>query len=251
MPASNQFEQYYYEAKGNKWFHYFAVFCRITLALGFIPSGIVKVTGERFASGLSVNHPLGHYLEALYYTGYYYTFIGIAQLVIALLLLFPRTALLGALMYFPIILNICILAYAVRFEGTRITTLMVLANLFLLCWDYDRIKPILPLKNVSADYPAREKPWSNKFPSLFFGCVVAMIAIVIGLNQFMYDIRPGNSMIECTNGCPDNGSPKACEVFCDCIHNQGKPLKKCLEAYEQAKASEKNENLNTRTGQQK
>lgn len=133
MNISRRLNQVYYEAKGNKWFHYFAVFCRVMLALGFIPSGIVKVMGERFASGLSVNHPLGHYLEALHHTGYYYTFIGISQLIIALLLLIPRTALLGALMYFPIILNICILAYAVRFEGTRITTLMVLANLYLLC----------------------------------------------------------------------------------------------------------------------
>src|SRR5580765_5705190 len=90
----------YYEAKGNKWFHYFAVFCRIMLALGFIISGLVKVRGERFASGLSINNPMGHYLEALHHTEYYYTFIGISQLLIAILLLIPRTALLGALMCF-------------------------------------------------------------------------------------------------------------------------------------------------------
>ena len=105
----------YYEAKGNKWFHYFAVFCRIVLALAFIISAIVKLRGERFAAGLPVNNPMGHYLEALYYTEYYYTFIGVGQLFIALLLLIPRTAPLGALMYFPVILNICILTYAVRF----------------------------------------------------------------------------------------------------------------------------------------
>ena len=129
MSAPGRLNQMYYEAKGNKWFHYFAVFCRIMLALAFIISGVVKINGERFASGLSVNNPMGHYLEALYRTDYYYTFIGISQLLIALLLLIPRTAILGALMYFPVILNICILAYATRFEGTRITTIMVLANL--------------------------------------------------------------------------------------------------------------------------
>src|SRR4029079_13521780 len=144
------FEQFYAEAKGNKWFLYFAVFCRVALALGFIPSGIVKVSGERF-TGLPSNHPLGHYFDALYQTGYYYTFIGVAQLAIALLLIIPRTALLGAILYFPLILNICILAYATRFEGTRITTLMLLANLFLLCWDYDRLKHILPFKQSDTD----------------------------------------------------------------------------------------------------
>jgi uncharacterized membrane protein YphA (DoxX/SURF4 family) len=238
MAISRRLNHVYCEAKGNKWFHYFAVFCRITLALGFIPSGFVKVMGERFTA-LSTNHPLGHYLEALYYTGYYYTFIGISQLVIALLLLIPRTALLGALMYFPIILNICILAYAVRFEGTRITTLMLLANLYLLCWDYDRIKYILPFKQVKEDYSARKRPLSNKFPFLFFACVFAMVAAVIIINQFLYDIRPGNSLIECTNGCAGDSDPKACEKFCDCIHNHGKPLHECLSEYNKAKAKAK------------
>ena len=235
MTISGRLNHVYHEAKGNRWFHYFAVFCRIILALGFIPSGLVKVMGERFASGLSIHHPLGHYLDALFHTEYYYTFIGISQWVIALLLLIPRTALLGALMYFPVILNICILTYAVRFEGTRITTLMVLANLFLLCWDYDRIKHILPFKQVKEDSSAETKPLSNKFPLWFFGCVFGMIVTVIVVNQFLFNIRPGNSLIECTNGCPGDGSPKACEDFCDCIHNQGKPLGECLTGYNKAR----------------
>jgi uncharacterized membrane protein YphA (DoxX/SURF4 family) len=241
MNITSRLNHAYYEAKANKWFHYFAIFCRIALALGFIPSGIVKIMGERFASGLSNNHPLGHYLEALHNTEYYYTFIGIAQLAIAVLLLIPRTALLGALMYFPIILNICVLAYAVRFEGTRITTFMVLANLYLLCWDYDRIKYILPFKKGKEDdHAAIKRPLTKKFPFVFFGCVFAIIAAVIVINQVLYDIRPGNSLIECTNGCPGNSSPKACEEFYDCIHNQGKTLHECLAVYEKAKGSNQN-----------
>ncbi|GAB3695918.1 hypothetical protein GCM10027592_18310 [Spirosoma flavus] len=230
MNLLSQLNRFYNEAKGNKWFHYFAIFCRVMLALGFIPSGFVKINGERFASGLSINHPLGHYLEALYHTDYYYTFIGVAQLGIALLLLIPRTALLGALLYFPIILNICILTYATRFEGTRITTLMVLANLFLLCWDYDRLKPILFVKNDA--YSARPKPLNRKFPLAFFGFVFAMVATVVIINQFLYNIRPGNSLVECQNGCADNRDPKACQDFCNCIHNQGKTLQECLINYD-------------------
>ena len=141
----------YFQFKANLWIRYFAVFCRVMLALSFIPSGIVKIRGERFTA-LPSNHPLGHYFDSLYITGYYYTFLGISQLLIALLLLIPRTAVLGALMYFPVILNICVLAYAVRFEGTRITTMMLLASLFLLVWYYDRIKHILPFKKFGAGY---------------------------------------------------------------------------------------------------
>jgi hypothetical protein len=72
------------QSQRNKWLRYFAVFCRIVLALGFIPSGIVKIMGERF-TGLPSNHPLGHYFDALYLTGSYYTFIGVGQLMAALL----------------------------------------------------------------------------------------------------------------------------------------------------------------------
>jgi hypothetical protein len=40
------------------------------------------------------------------------------------------------------------LSYAVRVEGTRIATLMLLANLFLLVWDYQRLKYILPFSRA-------------------------------------------------------------------------------------------------------
>ncbi len=96
-------EEIYYEAKSDKWFKGFAVFCRIALAASFLLAGYIKIIGERFARGLPSNNPLGHYFDALYLTGYYYTFIGIAQIITAILLLIPRTSLLGALMYFPII----------------------------------------------------------------------------------------------------------------------------------------------------
>lgn len=48
----------YDEYKRNLWLRYFAVFCRVALALGFIPSGIAKVMGERFTA-LPSNHPRG------------------------------------------------------------------------------------------------------------------------------------------------------------------------------------------------
>jgi uncharacterized membrane protein YphA (DoxX/SURF4 family) len=221
-----ELEWHYGELKRNKWLRYFAVFCRIALALGFIPSGFVKVTGERF-TGLPSNHPLGHYFDALYLTSYYYTFIGIGQLIAAALLLIPRTALLGAIFYFPIILNICVLDYAVRFEGTRIATLMLLANLFLLAWDYPRLKSILPFRRHE-DHHDEE---TNKFPALFFAFVFATAVLVIVINIFVFDIRPGNSEIECTNGCRNSSSPNACQHFCDCIYKEGNPLNGCLNEY--------------------
>ena len=226
-----QLDDLYHEAKRNRWLRYFAVFCRFALALGFIPSGILKVSGERFTA-LPSNNPLGHYFDALQLTGFYYKFIGVGQLTAGLLLLIPRTALMGAILYFPIILNICVLTYATRFEGTRIVTLMLLANLYLLCWDYERLKYVLPLESSSDVGSTLNQKTSSGFPFVFFGCVVAAVVSVIVINQFVYDIRPGNSQLECTNGCADNAHPEACERFCNCIYDKGNPLDKCLEEYE-------------------
>jgi uncharacterized membrane protein YphA (DoxX/SURF4 family) len=224
----------YDECKRNQWLRYFAVACRVALALGFIPSGIVKVMGERF-TGLPSNHPLGHYFDALYLTGFYYRFIGVSQLTAALLLLIPRTTLLGAILYFPIIFNICVLAYATRFEGTRIATLMLLANLYLLCWDYARWKSILFFASPSDVGATPNQKMSRKFPWAFFGCVVAVVAAVIVINAFVYDIRPGNSQLECTNGCRNHARPEDCNRFCNCIYNDGNHLDKCLEEYDNRK----------------
>jgi uncharacterized membrane protein YphA (DoxX/SURF4 family) len=222
------------ECKRNPWLRYFAVFCRVALALGFIPSGIVKVMGLRFTA-LPSNHPLGHYFDALHLTGFYYKFIGVSQLTAALLLLIPRTTLLGALLYLPIIVNICVLTYATRFEGTRIATLMLLANLYLLFFDYARLKHVLPLASSGDVGTTPNQKMSIKFPLVFFGCAVAAVVSVIVINNYVYDIRPGNSQLECTNGCANSDRPEACERFCNCIYNEGNPLDKCLEEYGKGK----------------
>jgi uncharacterized membrane protein YphA (DoxX/SURF4 family) len=158
MSIASTLDRLHSQAKQNRWLRYFAVFCSLALAAGFIPAGIVKITGERFASGLSANHPMGHFLEALHLTGYYYTFIGVVQITAALLLLIPRTATLGAFLYFPVILNICILTYAVRFGGSLFTApLMVLANLYVLGWNYEKWKYILPFNRPAISDGLTEK----------------------------------------------------------------------------------------------
>lgn len=228
----NRMEEIYFEAKADRWFRNFAIFCRIALAASFVPAGLVKVMGERFAAGLPSNNPLGHYFDALYLTGYYYTFIGVVQIITAILLLIPRTAVLGALLYFPIILNICVLTYATRFNGIRLNTMMLLASLFLLFWDYDRLKQILPFKKLETETPVITKPLGNRLRVAFFGGSIAAIIFIIVGTGYLYDIVPGNSEAECRNQCDKN--PGACE-FCDCIYTQGKPLDSCLEEFNTAK----------------
>ena len=121
-------------------FKVFTWMVRILLAIGFLPSGLKKVLGERFTS-LGLETEVGFFFEALYRTGFYWNFLGFMQLLAALLLLVPRTSFLGALIYFPIILNIFIIVTAMNFKGTPIVAgLMLLANLYLLFWDFKRLK---------------------------------------------------------------------------------------------------------------
>ena len=188
--------------------------------------------GERFTA-LPSNHPLGHYFDALHLTGYYYTFIGVGQLMAALLLLIPRTALLGAILYFPIILNICVLAYALRFEGTRITTLMLLANLFLLVWDYDRLKYVPPLGRPTKIITSSDK--ANKFPVWFLG-LFSRRSFQSSLSISFWTIYgPGILRLNARMAARPMAVQTPAKIFCDCIYNEGNPLNACLDEYERAK----------------
>lgn len=223
--------------RSNKWFRYFTIFNRIALAAGFIPSGLTKILGERFTD-LSVKHPMGNYLEALYHTGYYYPFIGYVQVIAAILLLIPRTATLGAVLYFPLILNICILSLSVGFDGSLVTSpLMVLANLYLLCWDYDKLKFSLPFYKT-ADHSGKQDTITrpdNKFPLKFFAGVfiTALLTILIVTNA--YHKRTKNTFGDCISDCKSSDDTQECYDFCDCIHQQGKSFNECAAKLREAK----------------
>jgi hypothetical protein len=121
----------------------FTVFTRCILALGFIPPSIPKILHRPFTV-LPDSNPVGHYFNALMDTGFYYEFIGWSQIAAALLLLFPRTAHIGALLFLPIIANIAVLTCSVGFKGTWLLTIfMCLAATWLVAWEYDRLKPIV------------------------------------------------------------------------------------------------------------
>ena len=162
----------------------FTAITRILLAVGFIPPSIPKILHKPFTV-LPDSNPVGHYFNALYQTGFYYEFIGWAQLVAALLLLFPRTAHIGALMFLPIIINVAVLTTSVGFKGTWvITILMSFAAAWLVAWEYDRLKPVFFQKR-------RDRTWNIPFQfvtiPLFFalgGAVMAVLWKLIGLGNF-------------------------------------------------------------------
>ncbi len=136
-------ESFVVEIRSQIIFRLFTWGTRILLFIAFLPSGLKKVMGERFTL-LPIENPIGFFFEALYRTGFYWNFLGIMQLIAGLLLLIPRTSFFGALLYLPIIINIFIIVSSLHFKGTPIVAgLMLLANIYLLFWDYDKLKRML------------------------------------------------------------------------------------------------------------
>jgi uncharacterized membrane protein YphA (DoxX/SURF4 family) len=141
---STALDRLHARVRASRWLLRFTWFTRILLSLAFLPSGMTKLLGNRFTL-LGTDTPIGFFFEALYSTGFYWRFLGLAQLGPALLLLIPRTTTLGAVLYFPVILNVCLITWSLHFQGTTwITSFMLLGSVYLLCWDYDRWKRVLP-----------------------------------------------------------------------------------------------------------
>lgn len=123
--------------------HLLALLSRVLLALAFLPSGLVKIRGEPFTM-LPVTDPVGYFFAGFFSAPGYYGFVGVMQWLAGALLLIPRTATLGALAYLPIALNIFVITVAVHFGGTGVVTGgMVLANVWLLFWDWDRMRGVV------------------------------------------------------------------------------------------------------------
>ena len=107
--------------------------------MAFLPTGLVKATGQRFTL-LPVENPVGFFFEAMYRTGPYWYFIGLVQVAAAIFLLIPATATLGAVLFFPVIVSIVLITWGIGFGGTvYVTAGMLVAVVYLLCWDGDRI----------------------------------------------------------------------------------------------------------------
>lgn len=124
------------------WANYFVIFLRYLIGYAFIPSGAIKLMGKKFTS-LPVSHPVGHFFDAIYHTGIYWFFLGFCQLLSALLLMSQRYATVGALLFLGIIFNIFLITVGVNFGNTRyITGLLLLASIFLILWDWQRVSAL-------------------------------------------------------------------------------------------------------------
>jgi DoxX len=146
-------DRLFFWLRAKPFFYRLTLFTRIMLAAGFIPTGMVKLLGHRFTT-ISTDQPIGAFFEAMYQTGLFWHFIGLAQVVAGLLLLFPKVAHLGAALFLPIILNILVITVGLQFGGTPfVVASMLLAVGFLCVWDFHRFRSLFSLRPALENIP--------------------------------------------------------------------------------------------------
>ena len=116
---------------------------RIFLGLTLFTAGMAKLYFEHKFPGFIGPVWLEDELSQ-YGLGLYARFIAISQIVAGLLLFTQRFATLGAILTFPIILNIFVVTVSLEWQGTPYVNFVLLSmNALLLAYDYHKLKFIL------------------------------------------------------------------------------------------------------------
>ncbi len=126
----------------------FTLGTKILLAIGFIPTGLIKLLGYRFTN-LSEVSEVGTFFEVLYQSGLYWNFLGFTQVLAGVMILIPAVSAVGTLLFLGIILNIFMITISYDFAFTPvITSQMLLAIIWLMLWDYDRFRGLFISRSV-------------------------------------------------------------------------------------------------------
>lgn len=153
----------FYKLQQYKSVQWMIIHIRYLIALAFVPSGFTKLVGERFTQ-LPTSEAVGRFFEALYQSGMYYHFLGLAQIITAVLLMTQRFALIGTFLFLAITGNIWMITLSLPFKGTWvITTLMMFAGCVLLYWDKNRVTAFYTDRDLSSKKyaPGASKLWIN------------------------------------------------------------------------------------------
>lgn len=169
-------EAFISKLKQNRFLQISTIFLRYTLGASFVFASILKIEGVRFGPESGKSAPidsLPHFFETMFQASLYWNFIGWGQLIAGFLLMSQLFSTLGAVVFFPIILNIFVIT--ISFDSSSIlliTSLMLLGNLYLLVWDWNKLKFIaLPnLQNYLDDNSefSKRRMWSYLGFILFF-----------------------------------------------------------------------------------
>lgn len=119
------------------------VLIRVFLGLIFFGAGMSKLYFDHSFPGIIGPVWLEERL-AEHGLGMYARFIALSQVIAGLLLLTQRFATLGAIITFPLILNILMVTVSMNWTGTQyINAFLLLLNVWLLLYDYHKLKFLL------------------------------------------------------------------------------------------------------------
>lgn len=207
--------------KSRKIFQVFTIYLRYLIGFAWVFASIVKIEGNRFTAYDGTNDPVnstGHMFETFYQSGIFWQFIGWAQLITGGLLLSQRFSLLGAVMGISIAANIFVITVSYYFAGTPfITGLMLLGNIFLLVWDWDKLRVLLEPPSFQYTPPGDtmiyDRSWT--FLGLFYfvatiilrkfffagkGIVLgSLFFMVIGFGLMIYNWRKYKKQVQISN----------------------------------------------------
>lgn len=133
--------------KQKRLFQVLTIGLRYLIGSAFVFASIVKIESQRFTSISGESSPIDsswHYFETMYRSGLYWNFIGWGQLIAGFLLMSQRFSTLGAVAFLPIITNVFFVTISYYFAGTPVITfLMLIGNIYLLLWDWNKLKFIV------------------------------------------------------------------------------------------------------------
>lgn len=161
----------------SKFHHRIIVLIRVFLGLIFFTAGMSKLYFEHQFPGIIGPVWLEDRL-AEHDLGMYARFIAGSQILAGLLLFTQRFSTLGAILNFPIILNIFMVTVSMKWQGTPYINFVLLSlNAWLLAYDYPKLKFIFT--DVTRDIrPLALKRRSKKADTIW---AVAVLLIVLSV----------------------------------------------------------------------
>lgn len=159
-------------------FYSLIVSIRYTLGIILALSGLEKLVGIPDIIG-------PHYLItklAEYGLGLYGTFIAYSELGVGLLLLNKRLSTFGAVMAFPIWVNIFVVTVSLQWQGTPLqVAFFIVLNLVLLIWDWHKLKYIFmePTQETRLIAPARIRKLSDPGKGLSTFIVLSSLLLTV------------------------------------------------------------------------
>lgn len=115
---------------------------RLFVGFAFVPAGLKKLLDQPFTDPTRTG-PFHEFLHAFHATGAFYSFVGLVQLVAAVLLMTQTWATLGALLALPIITAITVFCWStLAIPTASVASLMWLGIVALLVWDFEALAPL-------------------------------------------------------------------------------------------------------------